>query len=170
MEAQSAISFQRVIITNSESYLQHLSPVIFYQENPVSKLIQGLEKANKSRCKNSLRDCFCDFSIKFARKRAHWERPCNALGMNALMFSAKCAFGIYVIWGTDCFEAYRQQPCLLGRESSQASQGGFSTLRGKAHKEQRGDECSAAWSISVLGISSYLFFFSHKYDGVNRAT
>lgn len=116
MEAQSAISFQRVIITNSKSYLQHLSPVIFYQENPVSKLIQGPEKANKSRCKNSLRDCFCDFSIKFARKRAHWERPCNPLGMNALMFSAKCAFGICAIWGTDCFEAYRQQPCLLGRE------------------------------------------------------
>lgn len=113
MEAQSAISFQRVIITNSKSYLQHLSPVIFYQENPVSKLIQGPEKVNKSRCKNSLRDCFCDFSIKSAGKRARWESPCNALGMSALMFSAKCAFGICVIWGTDCFEAYRQQPCLL---------------------------------------------------------
>lgn len=120
---RSAISFQRAIITNSTSYLQCLSPVIFYQENPMSKLIESPEKANGSRCKNKLRDCFCDFSIKSARRRTRWERLSDALGMDVLMFPAKCASGTCAIWGTGCFEAYRLQPLLCREVVRVGSQG-----------------------------------------------
>lgn len=47
----------------------------------------------------------------------------DILGMNALMFSAKCAFGTCAIWGTGCFEAYQQHPCLLCGEVDAGIQG-----------------------------------------------